>query len=233
MDSHMIEYFILPNNTIPLFCLGTPPKNELCVNLFNPVKPACPAILSCGILSSFPLNRTAKRKENLWKLNFLWDGSKSREPNGALCLSRCILLSTFVSCTFKKTPEQSFDDSRQFMVVVARCEVSFLLIGISSMLILISGLFLHISFTLLEALLFCRSGDCLDEVPFASFLLKDQTGGQPTTGRASTLHQIRALFSFYSLRPILVVVQMNVASTEIRLDISIATTTMERMEYFF
>uniref|UniRef100_A0A0A9D007 Secreted protein n=1 Tax=Arundo donax TaxID=35708 RepID=A0A0A9D007_ARUDO len=67
--------------------------------------------------------------------------------------------------------------------------------GIPSMFILTRGLFLQVSFALSPASSFCRSGDCLDELPFVRFLLKDRTGGQPTTGRTAPLHRIRALVS--------------------------------------
>uniref|UniRef100_A0A0E0PQ53 Uncharacterized protein n=1 Tax=Oryza rufipogon TaxID=4529 RepID=A0A0E0PQ53_ORYRU len=35
--------------------------------------------------------------------------------------------------------------------------------------------------------------DCLNELPFVRFLLKDRIGGQPTTGGIAPLHQIKAL----------------------------------------
>lgn len=61
------------------------------------------------------------------------------------------------------------------------------------MLILTRGLFLQIGFALSSASSFCRSGDCLNELPFVRFLLKDRIGGQPTTGGIAPLHQIKAL----------------------------------------
>jgi hypothetical protein len=68
------------------------------------------------------------------------------------------------------------------------------------MLTLTSGLFLQISPALSVASLFCRSGDCLDELPFVRFLLKDRTGGQPTTGRTAALHHITTLFSIFGFQ---------------------------------
>lgn len=55
------------------------------------------------------------------------------------------------------------------------------------MLIFTRGFFLQVSVTFALALSFCGSGECLDELLLARFLLKDRIGGQPTTGAAAPL----------------------------------------------
>jgi hypothetical protein len=70
-------------------------------------------------------------------------------------------------------------------------------IGILSMLILMRGLILQIIFALSVASWFCFFEDCLDEVSFVRFVLKDRTGGQSTTRRIAAQHHITTLFSIW------------------------------------
>jgi hypothetical protein len=91
---------------------------------------------------------------------------------------------------------------RQMKASVSYCKLvrfTFLPIGILSMLILMRGLILQIIFALSVASWFCLFEDCLDEVPFARFFLKDRTSGQSTTRRIAALHHITTLFSIWLL----------------------------------
>ena len=61
-----------------------------------------------------------------------------------------------------------------------------------SILIFTRRLFLQSRRALSLASPICGSGVCLDALVLARFLLNDRIGGQPTTGAAAPLYQIRA-----------------------------------------